>query len=195
MQANPETNIFKNTEELNETFTILNTAYGNYWTIYKPFTIVGNTITFAADAFYDPVLTLFKLRLRGIINAEVDSFASETDKFIIKGCNLSALREIYNKKPDFKTVDTMLDSFGFEKPAEKKTADDDFIVLEEEKGPKRIPGKVWNQYWAAKGKSGPESGWDIPTSKEIYSTVRLFAPKVDTNTEKQPQPAINKLSL
>jgi hypothetical protein len=37
-----------------------------------------------------------------------------------------------------------------------------------------IPAKIWNKFWEIKGKKGPESGWDIPTSDEIKKAVNEF---------------------
>jgi hypothetical protein len=46
-----------NESEVKEAYDIMRKLWGGLWTVYTKMEIRGQTITFRADSYYDPVLT------------------------------------------------------------------------------------------------------------------------------------------
>ena len=169
---------FNNEHELQETYQIINDLWSGYWTIYSPIKmdITNYTISFTADSYFDPVLTILKLKSKNIISATFEYGGSEKDKITITGCNLNLLRKLSAIKPfpDYNKIASVLNDLLSSEEIEvaKQTSEPKFIILASaESGDQHVPIKDWKEYWHRKGKDGPSSGWDIPTFKQLYETL------------------------
>lgn len=162
-------------DELQEAFKILTKIYGKIWTVTSPFEIKNHTITFIADSYYDPILTLLALAEQGIIDASTSYVRSEQDKMVITGCNIEILRKLSMQWPDYKSVETVLEKISYKKPiqAEEKNSNEGDIIIEGGESGTVISRELWNEYWKCQGKEAPTSGWEIPTMQQIYETISL----------------------
>lgn len=106
-----------------------------------------------------------------VLSARTEYVSSEVDRVIITDVNLPLLEKVMSMDPDWKNIDSIMAKLNVPKPKEKPILDDGTITLEETNGPVLVSGKAWNEYWRLKGKTGPESGWDIPTSADIKKVV------------------------
>ncbi len=167
---------FRNVEELTEVCNLFNSKYPG-----SKFNIKHNAINCISDAYYDPILTLLAFRQRGLISASICPHLGELDEIEITECNLASLRKLKECWPDWKNVDEILDNLGYKKP-EVDVTDTSPIILQEEESSTVIDRSLWNEYWRLKGKTGPDSGWEIPTAQQLYATLKansIFSKKSD----------------
>ena len=162
---------FETLKDVQEAFDIIYGLWGKSWTVYSPMEINKEdlTISFTADGYFDPILTLFTLHDRNIVEAKFEWAGEEKDKVIISGCNLEILKNLALIKPfpEYNTIKSVLDNL-YPQQEKRNKPDPPHIIL----GDDFIPIKDWKDYWALQGKDGPSSGWEIPTKEKLYEAIR-----------------------
>lgn len=115
--------MFRNDNDLKNTLNILEKLYKQNKFVYSAFAIKDNTITFSADSYYDPVLTLLTLKEFGIMDLSVKNISNETDEITITNCNVDALKMISERSPTYKNIQKLCEEQKiFSSSIDKKNA-------------------------------------------------------------------------
>jgi hypothetical protein len=157
---------------LQEIYTILNTVFGKYSTLYSPFVLSDDfeKLTFKGDSYYDPVMFCLTLNNFQLLEMTYQTYG-ETDYVTITGGNVEAFRALNNMVPfpaDSRQLEPLLIEMGYE-----RTPQTGPIVLDNS----IVSRADWNRYWKSKGKIGPESGFDIPTYAEFMTHLNSIDEK------------------
>lgn len=173
--------MFRNTEELNETFAILTNKYAKDRFVYSPFKIDNMTITFDGDSYYDPVLTIAILIKYGVLTGKFYEIGSEKDRVEITGANLEILRKLTECWPTWKNAKETLENQYHLKATIKR----EHITLKDGSQYFVITTKDWDKYFEIKGEKC--NAWNIPTYKQFCQTLGMFAAGHAQGQEKQPE--------
>jgi hypothetical protein len=146
---------------------LLSAKYNSSWTTLKPFVYDNNTITFTGDAYFDPVLVILKMRSYGILEARTEYVGDEIDRVIITNVNIEVLEKVMSMDPEWNNLDKIMSKLGYERPKKQRISEDGHVIISNT----IVSGKAWNAYWEARGKIGPDSGWEIPSAEDIKREV------------------------
>lgn len=126
-----------------------------------------NTITFTGDAYFDPVLVILKMQKYGVLKARTEYVGDEVDRVIITDIDFPLFQKVMDMDPTWNTLDSIMDKLSIKKHPPREILDNEIITI----GNQFVSGKAWKKYWAARGKTGPESGWEIPPAGDIIREV------------------------
>ena len=161
---------FSSKEELTRVYQIVKGLWGSHRTVYSDIAIDTNslTISFKTDAYFDPVLSILKLKNKGILDVNIEYAGSECDKVIITGCNIDLFEKLATivPFPDYDSIGKAIDEITATKTKSPLPTED--VVL----GNSIILIEHWRKYWSLQGKEGPESVWEIPTPEDLYRAIR-----------------------
>ncbi len=166
-------------ERLMKIKVILDSAFGSWPMVYKPFTIQGSRedeykLTFSCDTYFEPIFMMFVFQDYGVLKFKIEYAGSETDRVVISDGSVEVLEKLnkivdWQKKNDLENI---LIGLGCKKiPREPETGP---IIIDEIEKQYVVSRGRWNAYWASKGQTGPTSAWEMPTYATIMATTASY---------------------